>query len=100
MHTILKEIRFLSSLFLKQVAKHLKLQSHKVKKVVLGFSFINKKGKDSFRITKQRGEEPTFVTALAKDIFTPHLRGLILVDINEASLINIQIKTLDKTVRS
>ena len=59
-----------------------------------------KKGKISFRITKQRREESKLVTALAKDVFTPLLRGLISGTMNEESLMKMQIKTLNKTIRS
>ena len=53
-----------------------------------------KKGKVSFRITRPRGEEPKFVTALAKDILKPLIRGLIRGDMNEANIMKMQVKTI------
>ena len=63
------------------------------KKGCAGIQFHNpKKGKKSFRLTKQRKEEVKFVTALAEDIVKPLLRGLLTGDMNEASLVKLQMK--------
>ena len=70
-----------NQVFVKSVPKSscitLELTTTNGEKGCAGLKFYKpKKGKVSFRITKQRNES-NVVTALAEDIFKPLLRGLI-----------------------
>ena len=65
----------------------------------VGLQFHNpKKGRKSFRLTKPKGQESKFVTALAENVFKPLLKGLITGEMNEASLKRLQKKTLNNTM--
>ena len=94
-----------NQIFVKSVPKagriSLQITTTNGEKGCVGLQFHKpKKGKVSFRISKPSGEEPRFVSALAEDILKPILRGLITGDMNEASLSKMQMKTINKTMRS